>query len=71
MTKNGDFETALSVMERATENCENEGDLYYIKAQIYKMQNLNDKYIFNMNEALKHFATLSFPSVLIKKELSQ
>ena len=69
LSKNNDFKKALQIASSAIENCQEEGDLYYILAQIQKELSIKDGYVKNMTEALKHSNTLSISPKTIKKEM--
>lgn len=69
LAKNKQTEKAFEISKKAVENCPEEGDLYYILAQIQKELSMLDEYIASMNEALKHSSTLSISPKIIKKEL--
>ncbi len=56
-------------MERAIDNCGDDGDLYYIFAQIQKLRKAKDEYVKLMNNALKYNRTLTVSPKLVKKEL--
>ena len=48
-----------------------EADLYYILAQIYKLQNHMTGYEKALKIALKNYKTLSFSTKNVKKELDE
>ena len=63
------LEDAANIANRAIENCPNEGDLYYILAQVQKHRHINDEYVKNMTEAIKHSKTLTISPKIIKEEM--
>lgn len=65
------YEEAGTVIDKAINNCGAIGDLYYIRAQIYKLTNNRQEYVKYMNNALKFNTTLSVSPKLIKKELDK
>ena len=69
LTKNRDTEKSLQIAQRAVNNCPEEGDLYYILAQVYKITNSKTEYVKNMTNALKHLNTLTVSPKAIKKEM--
>ena len=69
MTKSNQVGFAQMILERAVENCGDEGDLHYMLAQVYKLTKCRDKYVQAMNNALKYNSTLSVSPKLVKKEL--
>ena len=69
MSKLENFDRACSIIQQAIENCGETGDLYYILAQIYKLQGARADYVKSINQALKLNSTLSASPKLVKKEL--
>ena len=69
MCKVSQYDKAASIIEQAIENCGENGDLFYILAQIYKLQNNKADYVKLMNQTLKFNSTLSVSPKLVKKEL--
>ena len=71
LVKNDDAQKAVEILESAIETNSEQGDLYYILAQIYKMQSNTKQFIKNMNLALKNNSTLTIAPKQVKKELDE
>ena len=71
MTKVNQLEFAIDILKRAIENCGDNGNLYYMLAQVEKMNGSKEGYIKAMNNALKFNSTLSIAPKLVKKELDK
>lgn len=63
------LDEARHLIQSAISENQYEGDLFYILAQIYKMQNEFENYAKALKISLKNYKTLSFSPKLIKKEL--
>ena len=64
-------EDAQHLIENAIKDNVYEADLYYILAQIYKLQNNLERYEKALKLALKNYQTLSYSPKLVKKELDE
>ena len=64
-----DTEEIITLLESRLEKDEN-GDLFYILACVYKRIGKKDEYIFNLKKAIKNSFTLSFPIDIVKKEFA-
>lgn len=61
---------AKSFIEEGLTNCENDANLYYTLAQIYKLKNDKKNYVDTLKLALSNQITLDFPAEKIKNELA-
>lgn len=64
-------EQALEVALQGLDVCGDNGDMYYILAQIYKRLDNFDEYKNSMELALKHYQSLSVMPKLLQQELSK
>ena len=63
-----EFEEIISLLETRLEKEEN-GDLYYILAQVYKHVGRKEDYIDNLDAAIDENLTLTYPIEIVRKEL--
>lgn len=66
--KESEFEEIITILETRLEKEEN-GDLFYILAQVYKYVGKVENYIENLKKAVKNNLTLNYPQNIVKKEL--
>ena len=66
--KENDFEEIISILETRLDEEEN-GDLSYILAQVYKIIGQKEDYIDNLKDALENKLTLTFSQDKVMKEL--
>ncbi len=64
--KQNEFEEILSILNETLDN-EDYGDLYYIRAQIFKLLQNYEDYANNLNSALE-CPTLTYPKNIVKQE---
>lgn len=69
LLKEESYDEALDIANLSISNCEDEGDLYYLRAQVYKLIDDKENFVNDMYEALRHISTLSVSPNVIKKEL--
>ena len=69
LCKTGLYEQALNIAEEALSKCGENGDLYYIAAQIYKEIQNPQEYEHNLNLAIKNHKTLSIPIKKVQDEI--
>lgn len=65
--KNTETEEAIQLLENRIQNDEN-GDLFYLLAQVYKFIDDKVNYIKNLRNAIKNPMSLTYPIDLVKKE---
>lgn len=65
--KENELEEIITILATRLEKEEN-GDLYYILAQVYKHAAKMDDYVANLNKALANQLTLSYPKEIVKQE---
>lgn len=67
LIKENEIEEIITILETRLEKEEN-GDLYYIMAQVYKHIGEDEKYSQNLESALENPLTLSYPKDIVQKE---
>ena len=65
--KENEMEEIISILETRLEKEEN-GDLYYILAQVYKLVGNMEEYENSLDMALENYLTLSYPKNIVKQE---
>ncbi len=68
--KDNDIENILSILHTRLEKEEN-GDLFYVLAQVYKHIGKTEEYIENLSKALKNPLTLTYEHRIVKEELDK
>ena len=68
LAKSGEFQSAAQVIQTALQNCGQNGDLYYIQAQIAKLAGNEELYTLAMAKALENHETLTVNPKLVKNE---
>lgn len=68
--KESEFEEIITILETRLKNEEN-GDLFYILAQVYKHVGQKEGYMINLTRALANNLTLSFSNSIVKAELEK
>ena len=68
--KQNEIEEIITLLETRLEKDEN-GDLYYVLAQVYRQIGEKDKYIANLEKSIEENLTLKYSLELVKKELKQ
>lgn len=70
LLKNEKYERALQVVTEALEVCGDNGDLYFLESECYKMQGNFVAAKESLNTALKNYHSLSFDVTFIKERLN-
>ena len=66
--KENNYEDIISILETRLEHDE-DGDLYYVLAQVYKKIGNLDNYAKNLKLALENKLSLTYPASTVRKEL--
>ena len=70
LIKENEIEEIITILESRLDKEEN-GDLFYILAQVYKYVNKEEDYLDALEGAMDNLLTLTFPKDLVKKEFAR
>ena len=68
--KSSNYTEAEKVISQALSECEENGNLSYLAAMIYKQLGDTNSYISYLSSAIKNYQTLSLPVQAVKDELN-
>ena len=70
LLKNDEIEEIITILESRLDKEEN-GDIYYMLAQVYKYVRKEQEYIEALENSLHNSLTLTYPKDIVKKEFDK